>query len=402
MDVNEGRHSERRTGCVVIAGVGMKGDGYPNAENTLRLLISSGLDVQDRAYWLPPETRLWQLARAPALRRLGMCLRLVAMGLLQAMRAVMAGRKNPIYLPYPAPITLIWLSLVPSWLRPSCIADAYISLWDSMFRDRGAASAGSPASRSVRWFERRSLRAASLVLTDTEASKAQLVSDFDLDPGRVRSLPLAINDQLFRTRRCGQLAGEGRLGRVLFVGTLVPLHGVEVLLKAADHLREDANVEFRLLGDGQQSGLVENFLARGAPENFTWVRGWKTLEQVAAEIAEADLCLGVFGGAAKASRVLPFKLYYALAAGKAIVTQSEYSLPAGVPRIPAEFVRASESESASEELAHAIRILIQDGARRAALGQAARAYFERHLSSHALLTGWAELLADVGKPRVSR
>ena len=47
------------------------------------------------------------------------------------------------------------------WLRPSCIADAYISLWDSMFRDRGAASAAGLASRWVKSLERRSLRAAS-------------------------------------------------------------------------------------------------------------------------------------------------------------------------------------------------------------------------------------------------
>jgi glycosyltransferase involved in cell wall biosynthesis len=135
-------------------------------------------------------------------------------------------------------------------------------------------------------------------------------------------------------------------------------------------------------------------LARGAPENFTWIRDWKTLEQIAAEITEADVCLGVFGGPAKASRVLPFKLYYAMAAGKAIVTQAEYSLPAGIPPLPARLVDTPDTEVAAEQLAQAIRLLLSDGAERAALGWAARAYFESHLSGDAVIRQWRKLLAD--------
>src|SRR5690606_3408627 len=107
-----------------------------------------------------------------------------------------------------------------------------VSLWDSMFRDRLAGSAEGLASRMLRCFERRSLRAATLVLADTEANRRQLIADFALAPDRVRSIPLAIDEQPFRSR-AGSVAAPGRPGRVLFVGTLVPLHGIEVVLAAA-------------------------------------------------------------------------------------------------------------------------------------------------------------------------
>src|SRR3546814_6794953 len=51
-------------------------------------------------------------------------------------------------------------------------------------------------------------------------------------------------------------------------------------------------------------------------------------------LAQADICLGIFGGGGKDSRVLPFKMYLAMAAGKAIITQEAYGTP-GTPAIPA-------------------------------------------------------------------
>jgi len=260
-----------------------------------------------------------------------------------------------------------------------------------MFRDRSMGSAAGRMSALVKRFERRGLRAASVVLTDTEANRDQLISDFALTSERVRSLPLAINEGPFQSRP-DSLSKARTSGRVLFVGTLVPLHGIEVVLGAAARLRQDADVEFRLVGNGQQSDLVETFLAAGAPANVTWHRDWKTIDEIAQEIEEADVCLGVFGGAGKASRVLPFKLYYALAAGKAIVTQAEYSLPSGAPPLPAKLVATADAKEVSERLAEAIHLLLRDAGERAALEQAARAYFQRHLSGDAVLREWRDLL----------
>jgi glycosyltransferase involved in cell wall biosynthesis len=377
---------------LLIAGVALGGDGYPNAENTIALLRAAGpMEVHDLAHWLPTHVRLWHLSRGPLLRRVALALYLGGSALAQAIRLLCCARRRDVaYVPYPAPLTLWWLSFVPRRWRPRCIADAYISLWDSTFRDRAMGSPAGRVSALVKRFERRGLKAASVVLTDTEANRTQLISDFALAPERVRSLPLAINDRPFRSAPATE-SNARHSRRVLFVGTLVPLHGIDVVLGAAARLRQDLNVEFRLVGDGQQSDLVESFLAADAPANFTWEREWKTLAGIAQEIAQADVCLGVFGGSAKASRVLPFKLYYALAAGKAIVTQAEYSLPSGVPPVPAKLV-AVGTDDAAEQLAQMIRLLLDDDTERAALEQSARAYFQRHLSGDAVISEWRHLL----------
>lgn len=375
-----------------IAGVAVHGDGYPNATNTVALLKSFvGWTVCDQSDWLPTGTRLWHLVRGPAWQRVRLMLRLVAGGLVQAARlCIRSGPEDIAYLPYPAPLTLWWLSVMPRRWRPRCVADAYISLWDTMFRDRGGGNVNGIVSRIVRRFEARSLRVASLVLVDTEANRQQMIADFSLPVRNVRSMPLAINERLFSPSGRDP-APAGKRARILFVGTLVPLHGIDVVLAVAAELSKSDGVEFRLIGDGQQSALVEAFVRNG-PAGFTWVRDWTTLSGIAREIEEADVCLGVFGGGGKAARVLPFKLYYALAAGKAIVTQAAHSLPDGLPPLPAVLVEGEDSKQLARNAAAAIRTLLDSRAERVALGECAGRYFEEHLSSRAIRTAWREVM----------
>jgi Glycosyltransferase len=377
-----------------VAGVAMRGDGYPNAVNTVELLKSNPeWDVHDRADWLPPETRLWHLMRGAVPGRIRLMLRLLAGGFIQALRLSASARPGDVsYLPYPAPLTLFWLAIVPERWRPHCIADAYISLWDSTFRDRARGDTDGVVSRAVRFFEARALGAASLVLVDTEANRSQFLKDFGLSEHKVRSVPLAIDESKFSAKESISLK-EKKTERVLFVGTLVPLHGIEVVLAAAAKLSKIPGYEFRLVGNGQQSGLVEKFINEGGPENFTWIREWKTLRDVASEIEAADICLGVFGGAGKASRVLPYKLYYALCAGKAMVTQSGYSLPKNLPPLAVELVPVASVEDMATQLVASIRRISDDADIKASLESWARTYFARHLSSRAILAEWRDILS---------
>ena len=375
-----------------VGGVALGGSGYPNAAETIALLKrNSEWIVYDHAKWLPPETRLWRIAQDPWPRRVGSMIRLALSGCAQALVVAMTTHKDEkVYVPYPAPLTLWWLSFLPRRWRPTCIADAYISIWDSMFRDRGTDSKGSPISKAIRRFEGRSLRAAELVLVDTEANRLQLTGDFGLEPERVRSIPLAIDDRPFSALD-GAPAGTNRV-RVLFAGTLVPLHGIEVILAAMTRLANDPGIDFRLIGDGQQHALVEEFLEDVNPTNVTWIRHWLSLDELALEVERADICLGVFGGNGKASRVLPFKLYYALAAGRAIITQSEYSLPEGAPPLPAAGVAGTSVEERGDRLAAEIRSLSENVEMRISLAVSARRYFNANLSGDAVLTAWNRII----------
>lgn len=376
-----------------VAGVALRGSGYPNAAQTLRALEASPeWQVEDHADWLPDGVHLWRISRGPLLARLSLATRLVAGNALALLRLTRVLRQRPgwVYVPYPAAFLLWWASLVPRAWRPRMIADAYISLWDSAFRDRarGLGQGRGLAGRLAKAFEGRALRSAAVVLVDTVANRDLMVAEFGLDPARVRAVPLAIDVTPFVAAPLAASPAAGAPLRVLFVGTLIPLHGIGVLADAVRRAGPESGIAFHIVGDGQESAVMDALVADPQRAPVVWERGWMDLGGLAQRMAGADVCLGVFGGDGKAARVLPFKLYMALAAGKAIVTQDRYSLPEGVPPLPVCTVPADPAA-----LLAALVALQRDPGGRQALAADADAYYRQWLGADALRAAWRAIAA---------
>lgn len=371
-----------------VAGVGLRGSGYPNAINTLRHLQHAGVGIEDQVDWLPEGLHLWKVMRGPLKGKLALYARLLLGNAWAAWRVCRAtGRERLItYLPYPSIFLLWWMSWLPKHWRPPLVADAYISVWDSAVRDRALVGRGRWSDRLLRIFEARALRTADAVLVDTVANRDWMIGQFGLASGSVFAIPLAIDDQQLLELAA---AVPERPLRVSFIGTLVPLHGIDVLMDSVRRTADPDRVLFHLVGDGQDAMKVEEAAASGLL-GFAWERGWQSHEQIIEHIERSDVCLGVFGGAAKASRVLPFKLYLALAAGRAIVTQREFSLPQGVPAPP--FLTLDPD---SAKIASLLRALADDPAMCVSIAQAGRDFYLEWLGERALLRAWRRIFAKM-------
>lgn len=379
-----------------VAGVVLRGSGYPNAEQTIGLLKRGGFcEVDDRADWLPRDTRMWRLVGGTWLPRVVAISKLLLRGFKQACYALRASKKKGefVYAPYPSMFMLCWISLIPFRMRPLCIADAYISLWDSLARDRKKGTEegmGIPA-KILFHLERMALRSAWRVIVDTKENKNLVASDFGLLPDCVLSLPLAVDSRPFISKRDDRRKGAKPMS-VLFFGTLIPLHGIDCVLGAVEALSGDNRFHFKIVGDGQESGLVEDFIRRASPRNLSWIRGWQELNAIADEVASADVCLGVFGGAGKASRVLPYKTYYAMAAGKPVVSQGEISWPEGAPCPPFSYVYGSTCAERSQSIVQRLLELDSDESLRSELERASADYFDRYLSAEEIQRRWSALI----------
>ncbi len=99
--------------------------------------------------------------------------------------------------------------------------------------------------------------------------------------------------------------------RVLFVGKLIPLHGLPTILDAARLLPQ---MPFRVVGSGQEEALL-----RDRPPNVEQVP-WVDYEDLPAEYGRAGCALGIFGTSPKAGRVIPNKVFQALACGTPVIT----------------------------------------------------------------------------------
>lgn len=199
------------------------------------------------------------------------------------------------------------------------IFDALMSPSDSLGVEKKAGFAGRLLAPFLRSLERGILNSADLVLTDTELHAAFYVERFGLPRHKVLALPVGAIEgpRDVRHKSSRSLTGEFS---VLFYGSMLPLHGVEVVIAAAAMLKDlPVRLDF-IGGDAKQSLQLHQLCERLAVSRYVH-RRWAPLKDlVGREIPNADLCLGgPFGGTPQARRVITSKASQSLALGKATV-----------------------------------------------------------------------------------
>ncbi len=257
-----------------------------------------------------------------------------------------------------------------------------VSLADTLVGDRGRWRPGSVAAKTLAVVDRRALRLADLVVADTDVHGDFLARVGEIPRERVATALVGAEERLFRPAwrplepfHC------------LFVGKLIPLHGLETILAAAALAPE---IPFRIVGSGQLDAELDR-----RPANVEW-QPWIEYERLPGAYWDAGCALGIFGTSDKARRVIPNKAYQALACGTPLVT-------AGTPAARELLV---DGESAllvppgdPESLAAAVRRVAADRELALRLSAGGRAAFEERASEQVLGARWRGLLEGAVESR---
>jgi glycosyltransferase involved in cell wall biosynthesis len=250
--------------------------------------------------------------------------------------------------------------------------NAMLSLHETLVEDRGRFGAGSVAAKALRSIDRRAFRAADLLIADTAANAEHMAELARLDD--VAHVYVGAEERLFQ-----HTWKQPKNFNVLFVGKLIPLHGLEVILAAAQLVPD---IRFTIIGSGQQEPLLDT-----RPANVEHV-AWIDYERLPFEYARFGCALGIFGPSGKAGRVIPNKAFQALAVGTPLIT-------ADTPAARELLTDGSDAllvERNPEALAAAIMRLAEDSRLAARIGEAGRATFEREASETVLGQRWHEKL----------
>lgn len=200
--------------------------------------------------------------------------------------------------------------------RKPIIFDAFFSLYDTAISDWGLAPKNSLLARVCHFVDWSACRLATIVLVDTEAQSNYFCREFGLTREKVRWLYMGADDSVFAP---GPELSRVEPLRVLYVGNYVPLHGVPIILQAAQ-LLDGEDIEFCLIGENhREDSVLKNLLCNSNPARVKFY-AWMAPQELRTWIGEADVCLGVFGTSGKAKRVIPGKAFLALAMGKPLIT----------------------------------------------------------------------------------
>jgi glycosyltransferase involved in cell wall biosynthesis len=250
-----------------------------------------------------------------------------------------------------------------------------VSLGDTLVSDRARFRAGSLAARMLEAIDRRALRAADLVVCDTQANADHLASLAGLEPHRVAVCLVGAEERVFK-------AGWSRQEpfTALFVGKLIRLHGLETILAAAALAPE---IGFRIVGSGQFAALLDQ-----APANVDHV-AWIEYNRLPGELHQAGCALGIFGTSPKAARVIPNKAYQALACGTPLVTaDTRAARELLVSGRDALLVPPGDANA----LVGAVRRLASDAELAASLSEGGLRTYRERASEDVLGARWRELI----------
>jgi glycosyltransferase involved in cell wall biosynthesis len=338
---------------------------YPRNAQVISCLRRAGVEVAERhvSVWEGREHK-WAAGPATALRLL-------------AAEARLLQRPEPgfdaLIVGYPGHLDLAAARFAARG-RP-VVFNPLVSLADTLVDDRGRFRRGSLPARALAALDRRALRTADLVVADTEANADDLARRARIPHKKVAVCFVGAEERVFRP---GWAPDEPF--RALFVGKLIPLHGLGVVLEAARLLPD---VGFRIVGSGQQAGLLD-----ARPPNVTCVP-WVEYERLPAELHGAGCALGIFGTSAKAARVIPNKAFQALACGTPLVTANT---PAA-RELLADGVSALLVQPGNPEaLASAIGRLAEDPALAERIGARGHAVYRAEASEDVLGARWRVLL----------
>jgi glycosyltransferase involved in cell wall biosynthesis len=173
---------------------------------------------------------------------------------------------------------------------------------------------------------------------------------------------------------------------VMYIGTHGMAHGLEVVLRAAERLKEDPSVRFLLVGEGARKTALRE-AAAGLP-NVTFVEG-RPRAEVPEHIAASDACLVHLRAAELFKTVLPSKMFEIMACARPILLGVEGESRRTVEEAQAGLPFPPEDD---QSLVEAVRRLRDDHGLGEEMSRNGRAFVERYYCRRALAKRYARLL----------
>lgn len=190
------------------------------------------------------------------------------------------------------------------WRKKKVTIDFFISMYDTFVFDRKRFKQGTFPAGLLKMLDESTLRKADRIITDTKEHGKYFAEELRADPERMQVLYLNADKSIYYPRE--QKKPEKYKDRfvVLYFGSILPLQGIEIILKAMELLKDEKDLQFEVIGP------LGNKYSRVQSEQIAYF-SWLEQEQLAEHIAYADLCLaGHFNDQImKAKRTIPGKAY---------------------------------------------------------------------------------------------
>lgn len=215
---------------------------------------------------------------------------------------------------YPSPLDVIFFAPVFKLRKFKVFFNPLVSIYDTFIIDRKFFSHNSIIAKVLYHIDRLAYKISDKIFIDTKTHANYLSELFKLEINKFSVIPLGSMEEFLKEIEPEKYDKF----TVLYVGKYIPLHSTETIIEAS-YLLKDKNINFIMIGKGQEYEKIINLAQEKGIDNVKFIE-WMDRNELINEMKRVHVVLGIFKKEGKASRVIPNKVYDALAGECVIIT----------------------------------------------------------------------------------
>jgi len=270
------------------------------------------------------------------------------------------------------------------------IFDPLISAYDKRVNERKKFSANSKAAQKILRWESRLFAKADFVIADTLCHQDYFEKTLACDRQRTVVLPVSAEESLFYP----EPSALKKKPEVLFFGTFIGLQGAKYIAESIQYYQGSA-ITLTFLGAGPEHEEVKSTALTHENDSVgVTFEDWVPFTELADRVRSAQICLGVFGTGEKSFRVIPNKVYQALACDKLVVTMKGDAYPDMPENGPGGFYWCEAGDP--QDIAQQLKSAVTDYLEGEAVQGKARSLYDNYFSNSIISERLQKMLSHLG------
>lgn len=228
---------------------------------------------------------------------------------------------------YPGQYDVFLAKLLSQLRRKPLVWDVLNSMYLIAF-ERGLASSHPFTAHLIRFLEYFACRQPDRLILDTNAFVAWFHKIYKIKPERFCLVPIGADAGALQQgiRESNPSPAADGLFKLIYYGSYIPNHGVDIIVEAAKLLKDETGIYFDLVGEGPEKERTVDLVQRYGLKNVT-ITNWLERDELYRRIMASDICLGTFGDTLQASLTNNNKIFEGFAMKKPIISGISPAVP---------------------------------------------------------------------------
>lgn len=226
-------------------------------------------------------------------------------------------KTNVIYVGYPGHVDAFFAYPIAKIFNKKLVFNPLLIIYNGFADEQGILNKQSFFAKIIKFSEALCYKLCDLVFADTPFQYEHLRNDFGVNEKKLRVLPIGADDKgygytVYKNTKDKKI-------HVVYYGLYSPIHGVEYIIEAARLLRNDKNVHFSFVGQGNTFEVNYKRAQKLKLQNVTFYHDVPESEHLKV-MQKADIFLGFLQKHPSVDRIIPNKVYQGLALGRVVMT----------------------------------------------------------------------------------